>query len=222
MTILTESDVSIYAPSVTLSGDALLGAILNAQYQIESAKGANRPLEITQFIEQKHLNYNQQTAYLSYQPLIITDLYPMEVKVRIGNEVDVFGYGISPQEWQILDSSNYILDNHLGRVNLNLNNILTYYSWWGYFYQNTRAFYTEIQISYYSGFDFTDNTNLDVLFIKSMCGQVLSYLQSPSYQGVKRLIVPFREFEIEYNNSIVGEIPKELFTPLWKYRPIIN
>lgn len=221
MAILTPSDAGIYAPDVTLTGDALDSALLYVQALIESEKGANRPLEITSFTERKQVNLNAQTVYLSYVP-VLEEPSPV-IKVRTGNIQNMVRDVIPVGDWQTLEPDTYTLDVD-GRLNFNEN----YYHYFNYGYYGSSGYYkhhyvSECELTYSSGWDFTQNTP-EINQLKASAGRILSWVygqNSGSYQGVKRLKVPFKEFEVEWSDKqLPGTIPDDLFLTFIKYRPI--
>ena len=200
--ILTEDDYSEYTKGVTLTGDDLLVAIAQAQAIIESPNGANRPLDITQKTEILKLNGGLQNAYLSWR-YIAEDPAPL-VWGRYGKMQNSYGEIIPASDWESITDFR-LDDNEISIVGSSCR-------WNGY---------SEIKVTYSSGFDFTDITNPDVLYLKQHTGILLTYMQSPSFQGVKLLDVPFKEFKIEFDNYAIDRLNFYL-TPFRKYAPIGN
>ena len=195
--ILTEDDYQEYTKGVTLTGDDLLVAIAQAQAIIESPNGANRPLDITQKTEILKLNGGLQNAYLSWR-YIVEDPAPL-VWGRTGKMRNSYGEIIPASDWESITDFR-LDDNEISIIG---------------------SCYSEIKVTYSSGFDFTDITNPDVLYLKQHTGILLTYMQSPSFQGVKLLDVPFKEFKIEFDNYAIDRLNFYL-TPFRKYAPIGN
>ncbi|MDJ0579083.1 hypothetical protein [Crocosphaera sp.] len=222
MAILTPADANTYAPDVTLTGDALNSALLFVQSIIESGKGANRPLEVTEFQERKDVNIKAQTVYFSHTP-VLTEPTPV-IKVRLGNIMDFSRNVISIGDWVTVEDDAYTLDID-GRLNFNKN----FYRQFSYGFLGTRGHFgrhytSECELTYSSGLDFTQNT-FEINQLKAAAGKILSYIEgnnSMPYKGNKRLKVPFREFEVESSDKVLpGTIPDELFLSFVKYRPVI-
>lgn len=211
MAILTSSDISIYAPSVTLEGDALTGVITQAQALAESSLGANRPLELTEFTEVKRVNRSLQTVYLSYFPVAASPV-PL-LSVRFGNVRSRFGRPVGISDWHELSADDYELDP-TGQLNLSQSS-----AFWARAV-STGSVSTEIKATYIAGFDFTVDS-YEVRQIKSVVGSVIAFQQSEgSGQGLKSF-----DYDGEYKKSFFGNsdymysAPPGLLSQLHKYRP---
>ena len=222
MAILNETDILTYAPTVTLTGAALTGAILQAQFIAEGAMGANRPLEIRRYSLIIKLNPAQQTCYLPYFPIVVDDDHPFELQARFSGAVAMSGGWLrSDKLWETLSPDSYIIESENNRVAL-----LTFAGnldrWDGSYRDYCNYRFTEVKVNFYSGFDFaSEELSNEAIHIKSSLGQVLTYLQSGQYQGVKRLQVPFREFEIEHTDTPTATIPESLLAPFKRYRAVV-
>ncbi len=211
MAILTISDVSKYAPNVTLTGDTLIGAIELAQSVIESDQGCNRPIEITSFKELLTVNTKTQSLWLSYTPIAISS--EMNVKVRTGGNIqDRFRRYLPPSNWMILNSDQYLLDanGQIHLVNINLFSNFNYCT----------TLFSTAEVVYSAGIDF-DTDNSVTRSLKASAGKILDYVvNSGAFQGVTELEVPFDEFRIKYAQSAnIGRIPDGYFSAWRKYRP---
>jgi hypothetical protein len=210
--ILTEDDIPIYCPTVTLTGDALDGAIALTQSLIESEQGAGRKLEINTITEILPLN-EFQSCFLTTDPILSL----VSVQARTGKFRDMTGFPYQSSPWRDVDEEDYTLDEN----ELTLVTSEAFFNGWNTGYGiRSQVFLTQAKVSYSTGFDFADDTDPDVRYIKANAGQILNYLQGSNYQGVKGLKVPFREFEIQFADSPPGEIPKSLFIPFHRYQPI--
>lgn len=209
---LTEDDIPIYAPTVTLVGDALEGAIAIAQSIAESPAGASRPLEIQPVTEVLPLN-EFQACFLTRSPILEISL----VEARSGKFKDMTGYPYQAAPWHEIPETNWLIDvNELTVIATE-----AFFNGWNVGYGvRARICLSEAKVTYTSGYDPTDDTDPDTRYIKSHLGQILTYLQGSNYQGVKRLEVPFREFEIEYANAAPATIPDALLMPFQKFQPI--
>lgn len=216
MAIVTEDDKLIYFPSVTLSGDALTGAIALIQTLVESPIGANRSLELTAQVEIKPINVNFQTAQFSLLP-IATSPTP-SIQVRRGEVLTGYRRSLGITDWQTLSASDYTIDPVGGRVHFDIKTI----DGWGRFgYRNTQA-----KLSYTSGFDFADDS-YEVRSIKSLFGQMLLYSQTIGYQsGITEVDID-GEYRVRYGatsgggNATAGAgiLPETFLIPFRKYRP---
>lgn len=219
MAILSNSDVPLYAPSVELSGEALQGALIQAQFIAEGFGGANRRLEVQPYDLVLRLQPAQQIAHIPYFPLVIDEDRPLIVHARHTGDFSMGAWVQGDHLWETLEEdTHYILDRQTNRITLlrfSAGN-----SSWGLrdYYCNQ---YTEIRVQFYSGFEFTEPLSEEENSIKASLGQLLAYLQSPPFLGVKRLQVPFREYEIEYQQQPAGQVPEYLLQAFRRYRPVV-
>lgn len=141
--ILTAADKPLYFPDCPLSGSALTAAIARAQMTAESAKGANRPLELQAFSEIRPISRTSQTCQLSRFPVV--ELPAPVLKARSRGFKDGFGRIAPATDWQALSADSYTIDYETGAVHL----VHTSFGrgW------NTPL--TELQATYSSGFDFS-------------------------------------------------------------------
>lgn len=210
MAILTEAEMPIYAPSVTLTGVALDAQIAFIQGMMESPMGADRPLEIQSITEVRRVNWKTQTVHPRFFP--IADPESMTVEVRTANRLNGYHRASGAGDWDLLNSDQWNL-NENGRIDLS-GDILAFFS--SNCGQETRV--NEARLTYSSGFDFSEPSP-DVNFIKAIAGQILSYQMSPAYSGIKRQRVD-QEYEIEWQSgNVAGGLPLSLFVPLKKYIP---
>lgn len=197
MSILSEADKPIYFPDVTLTGDALMGAIRSAQAIAESNIGASRPLELQQYTEVRTIN--SARALLTRLPIDPTAT--LILSARSGGYRDVLGRSIPKSAWFPFQISDFKIDFDIGEIFTLAPQI------------------TEIRATYTTGFDFTLDTP-DVKRIKSAVAEVLNYQQSNSYQGLLEVSVE-GEYKVRYGSSSggAGTIPDLLLVPFRKYRP---
>lgn len=196
MPILTPSDKPIYFPDITLTGDALMGAILRAQSLAESNMGCDRPLEKSPFKEVLSVHSNL-SAWLSVAPIDESDFH---VDARTGGHKDGFGRTVPKSAWFPLVESDYAIDASTGAIRLGLQ-------------------VTEVRVTYTAGFDFTVDTP-EIKRIKSAIAAILNYQLSNAYQGLQEVSVE-GEYKVRYGSSSggVGTIPDTLLIPFRKYRP---
>lgn len=196
MPILSEVDKSVYFPDITLTGNALVGAILRAQMLAESNMGCDRPLEKQAYSEILRVHSNQ-TTWLTRLPIDLSQ--PIIIIARTGGYRDKFGRSVPKSAWFPLVEADYAVLSS-GEVNLDLS-------------------CSEIRATYTTGFDFNLDTP-DVRRIKSAVAEVLNYQQSNSYQGLLEVSVE-GEYKVRYGSSSggAGTIPDLLLVPFRKYRP---
>lgn len=226
--ILTEDDLPIYAPGVSLVDDEFRGAIRRLESIIESDIGAGRPLEIQERVEQGTVLKNTQYFLLRQYPIDLT-VTPI-IKVRAGGSVsDGWRRGVTPGEWLTLTSEQYQLDSD-GSVFLNPEVIGLYLDngWdrnnWGkgrYIQESDRGgILTAYHATYTAGYVFETNTpTAEVEKIKAAAGAILGYVQQSSvFAGISEVQVPFDEFRIKYAigstaSDVIGKIPEEMLRP---------
>ncbi|MBW4580716.1 MAG: hypothetical protein KME42_14215 [Tildeniella nuda ZEHNDER 1965/U140] len=210
--IFTEDDKDIYAPSVTLTDDALTGAISFLQALVEGTEGANRPLALTQFEEILEVNRNLQTVRLSYLPIAVSPVIALQY--RSGNYLNHHYRPVGTSAWQSMTGNNYILDRSTGQINLNAE----WLDSWG---RRGASPATEVTAVYTAGYDFTTDS-YDVQQIKALFGQLLTYQQSARFFGFESVDVD-QEVAVKMAPTatvpVIAQIPKSLLLPFKKYRP---
>ena len=225
--ILTEMDSIKYAPRLSETGNSLAALLQQAQIIAESTLGANRILAINQWIEKKFISYDYQSFYLGYVnqyvPLLETP-DPIQIRIRHENFKDSFGRNNGgTTDWELLDDSQYATQVD-GQVNLKL---LTSNYYGGYYNQSCYSAYAqrkakiEVEVTYYSGFDFSEESP-QIKEIKTWTGMIAEHLASANYQGVNKLVVPFREYEISFANSQPGLVPMGLLLPFKRFQPLTS
>jgi hypothetical protein len=216
MAILTSEDAAIYFPGLSLSGNALTGAIAAAQRLAESPKGAGRPLEQQQFTEIKKVNRSTQTVQLSYWP--IADSPAPIIETRYGNVGNHYGHMIGLSQWVVRSPHTYILDS-TGKLNLNVSQDSS-------FSRTGQTEATEVRATYTGGFDFS-GSGYDVDQIKSAVSGILATQQQASYaSGVDQVQIA-GQATIRYANqsqqpgsfNLIGMGYKDAIATLKKYRP---
>lgn len=164
MPILTEDDQPIYFPRIKALGDELAGFLLRAQAIAEGPAGADRPLELTQIIDNINISKAYQTGQLKYWP-IASSPDPV-VEVRQGSHKNIFGRPSPVSNWVTLAPTDYQLEA-TGRLLLSIST--------AYGFSVGLSFATEARVIYTTGFDFTDDT-VPVKTIKACVGAIATYL----------------------------------------------
>lgn len=202
--ILTEADIAKYAPLVTLTGDALTGALIYLQALIESDRCAGRSLEMQQYTEKSRVHLKTQTVWLSNSPLV----NPPEpiIKVRLAHVQDRFRRVMLAQDWTTLTPEQYqidrdgqiILRNAMRGWTTSLNSVAS----------------SEAEVTYTAGLDFTQDTP-EVNRLKAAAGQLLMFVvKSGVFKGISS-----ESYSSEYSVNYIGDLPGFLTIPFWKYRP---
>lgn len=223
--ILTEDDLPIFAAGVNLTGDAAEGALWYLQSILEGDAGAGRPIELAERTEIGGIDSGTQSFFLQHYPLVISEIYPIQLQVRIGGNVtDAYRRVLPVGQWKVLTTDDWILDgdgriyldlNHIGLLNTSWSSGLTYSGYGGY-YNATSAGFSAYRATYWAGFDF-DTSGAEISKLKAAAGSILTYLtHSGVFKGVSELDVPFDEFRIKYSTagaSMIGRIPDDMLLP---------
>lgn len=222
--IIEATELTSFAPTVTLTEPALSAAIALAQAQLEGIRGANRKLEQKQYTSIYRLNIGSQTFRIQEFPLAdITSL-----QGRIANVRNRYGNHTSLGDWIDIDTENYNVDLEDRLVTINRGFFQSFYSGFGSnFSSRNNQIYTEVKATYTAGFDFTDNTNTDVLAIKAALAQVLTYQQqSPINSGVSTEKID-DEYSVSYRASSggssdrvgagIGQVPDGMLETMKQY-----
>lgn len=156
MAILQIHELDQYAPGIDISNVAYTTALLaRCQGLAESALGANRALEVTEYQEIHDLSAASTSTrfYLYHAPIILSP----EPKLQMRQGV--------PSKWADMNTQGYSIDNR-GYVEVSL--LLA-----GSFRLSLDAMFPRIQVRavYSSGFDFSATSN-DVVLIKSIVAQL--------------------------------------------------
>lgn len=146
--LLDPADKPLFFPDVDLAGDALTGAIVYAQALAESAFGANRPLELQQYV--LTLPVQAGRVFLPFSPVSISS-----VEIR-GGAFLYDGWGRFFLDWQMISADSWELDSDIGQILL-------------------RSFGHEARVTFDAGYDFS-GTDPPVPEIKSCVGRVLSHI----------------------------------------------
>jgi len=205
--ILTVQELRNYSPALSILGNLELeGLILRSQSLCESSLGANRELEVKDYILEKTLSVNK--IPLVYAPVNIIN----SVEVKYCNFLVSFGDIPVNQNWEVLPEENYSLIGDY--LELNFNNINT---------QNIRSargrrgsnIEQQIRITYSAGLDFSA-TSQDILKIKSLIAAIAEVLyreqkiiKEESSQGAKIVYQDFNDLKPFAN----------LLPLFYKYRP---
>ena len=167
MPILTEAELSVYAPDVTLTGVILAAKLAAIQAILEGPKGAQRSLELTEYNEIKDVRKRLQTCQLSYWP-IVDDPLPV-IQIRTGNVLTRYNSPVALGEWVEIDNPLDFLD-HTGQVNLSRAS--------GGFRLGTGEA-TQINAVYTSGLDFSvGTTDPDAIQIKQLAAAILDFQEN--------------------------------------------
>jgi len=159
MPVLALDELTTYAPGISVSGNEAYfqGLIYRVQAFLESDLGANRPLEVTQFIEHQELslNYLDPSFYLRHFPVI-------DPPVPVFEQREGFN-------WRPLSTTPRVASD--GRVETQ--SFLTY----GFFTMPVSVGFPcfPIRVTYSAGFDFTATTP-EVSKIKAIAGNLLQVL----------------------------------------------
>lgn len=211
--------------------------VAQAQALIESPLGCDRPLEKTEFNVIKQLNNATSSCYLDYLPIDATA--DITVKARLGNAQDYqSGKSVPLHPWIDFDADQYNLDLRNGELSLNITR--SSYAYGAYSPYNTgfthSLILTECQITYTSGFDFTDLSNSIVQGLKAQFIGVVDYMNSGIFTGqgtIARKRID-QDYEVGYHQAIaggnnfgrgnsrgaaVGQIPDTMLIPFKKYAP---
>lgn len=236
MAILTPADQSEYFPTLLLTGSELDAALISTQLMIEGYLGARRPLEPKAYTEQIDITADGR-AYLTYCPVIPnSEEFPIVAKIRGGSN-SAYGVVRSAAQWQDLPAESLEIDPEIGELI-----VQDFIALQPMLYGSVPAGYSTarrqrplerpkvptVQITYYSGVDFTQDTT-DVEQIKRMFAEVLLLVASDAGKGVKRRRVD-REYEVEYQTPVLitntaevqtsGNIQLDnLLKSFHKYRP---
>ncbi len=214
MPILTAGDAA-YFPGVTLTGNDLLSAIRSAQALAESPKGANRPLEVQQYVE-KHEVGPTRSFFVGKLPVLPSPT----IRIR-SRGYSSWGRVITPGSWFTLQAGQYEIDQRTGEITVFVNSA-------GFSYQGASSAYRdwsgapgsppeEVEITYSSGYVFTEPTTGDALTIKQAVADILKASQSSGYsQGISRYTQQ-RVYDVEFT----GVLPAmdNALTILQKFAP---
>ena len=195
--------------------------------------GCDRPLEKQEFVTVKQLAVELQTCYLDYLPIDTNER--IIVKARIGNSRDrISGSAIPLQPWIELDTDEYDLNLVNGELSLNINTSFSS-SAYGQHYGQCNGF-TEVEVTYTSGFNFCDRNDNVVQSLKASFMSIVDYLNSGwfSGQGAIKSKKVDDEFQETYQQvstggggsgnlrgAGVGQVPETLLIPFKKYQPNI-
>ena len=157
--ILVEADKPTYFPTVTYSGPALVGALQMAQLTLETEAG--RSLEIQQYHETIKAPVNQMAGYPNQVPMpffsglpVANELQLRYCPVALNQPITLHGY---------LDSFSTPVDIAADQYQLDTDGKLI-----------LKRYYPTIQISYWSGFDFTQDSPM-IRQIKTAAAAILNY-----------------------------------------------
>jgi len=138
---------------VTLTGDALTGALAYAQALCESGYGAGRRLEQQQYLRVREVLHRQ--IFLEQQPVASVAL------VRIRVFVDSWGRA-SALDWYSLSVGDWVLDARLARITL-------------------QSLYPtgEAEVTYTAGIDFAASPlSRDAIDVKACAGRIVTHVSN--------------------------------------------
>ncbi len=148
MAILTVADQPAFFPEVTISGDALIGAIAAAQALAEGPQGANRKLE--RHVTVETLGLRGGLCYLKARPRL-ADLVSVKVRAVAIAQSDSWqrntpasAAGVLSTPWQTI--TNYTLDESIGEISAAI------VGWQGT--PLSQAADVSIRVEYFTGLDF--------------------------------------------------------------------
>ena len=157
--ILTVQELRNFSPSLSVLGNLELeGLILRSQSLCESSLGANRELEVKNYILERTLSVNK--IPLVYAPVNIIN----SVEVKYCNFLVSFGDISVNQNWEVLPEESYSLVGDYLELNINTHTLR----------RNLRrrdSITQEIRINYSAGLNFS-STSQEVLKIKSLISSV--------------------------------------------------
>ena len=204
MPILTEADKPIFFPSVTASSSALTGLILVTQTIIESKIG--RTLDIKSYTQTtKTVN---AIARFQYAPVV--SITKVEIRRLRQNPYSYAQSFSSHQSWVEIPPDSYYFDQENQVIELLYAN--------GFLSGDRNQ--VEIKLTYTAGFDFTNNSNTDVLKIKSIAGQMLQFIGLPSAtKGISSVSVDYQS--VSYGATKLEAQMSNQIEALNAYRPLI-
>lgn len=204
MAILTEADRAIFFPRVTATGNELTGLILATQTMIESKIG--RTLDIKNYVQTtKTVN---AIAQIQYTPVV--EITKVETRQLRRNPYSYTRSFSSRNSWVEMPTDGYEFDEENQRIEL-----LSSGS-----YLDSPQNEIEIRVTYTAGFDFTDNTDTDVLKIKSVAGQMLQFIGLPSAtKGISSVSVDYQS--VSYGGTKLEVQMSNQIEALNAYRPLV-
>ncbi|MEL6853656.1 MAG: hypothetical protein AAFO83_00945 [Cyanobacteria bacterium J06607_13] len=227
MPILSTSDKSTYFPEVDLQGSALLAALTTAQVVVEGYQGANRPLEVRKVTQAPQVD-GDGIAMLSDMPVLVsTDSQPIKVQIRGHGVIDPYRLSAQQSQWiDLTGDLDYQIDLERGELRLTSRYAAAFVdrNATGGSRRSPSSPITpaQLRIEYYSGFDFTDDTDPDVRAIKAATAQVLLWLSSPAYAGIERVQVDRRvavTMQGGSNAMTPGTVPESMLMLFKRYAP---
>lgn len=198
--ILTEPDKAAYFPNVTATGSALISAIAALQSIIYAKIG--RDLEVKSYTDTIKTS---GSIRLQYTPVaVITSVERREVR---RNPYSFSQFSAASSGWTVLPNTEYTFDDTDQKIDINYQS---------YLYANQSA---EYRVRYTAGFDFTANTQ-EVMMIKAIAGQMLSFQSMPSAQkGISSLSVDGQS--VSYRSTKLDDQMSNQLAALDAYRPRI-
>lgn len=227
MAILTVEDKPLYFPSVELEGQALAALINQCQVIAEGSEGANRPLEM-----QKHVDvvtmHSSGLVMLPFIPILTTPTAPQAPAVELrwkapGGVNPYYGSLYGSEEWQAIQATEFELDYTRGELKLkgvpSLANFISFMT--PVLSMNRQHNYRQralgknirpqVRVTYYSGFDFTNDEDWHVKALKTALGGIVSIRGS---NGAVQSLEGIKSFELDnfYSVSYGSENALDLLT----------
>jgi hypothetical protein len=223
MPILLDSELEIYAPSLTEEqAKAVMPlALLIAQ----GPSGSNCFIEKQVRKEQRTVKATLQTVQLSYWPVSLSD--PIVIEGRTGNVRNRFRRAVGVSNWNVIGSGAYVLDD-TGHLSFNTGSSI-----YGFNRDSVGSCINEIKIQYTAGIDFTVDTPESVE-LKTALGAMLIALSSNSIDFYTGQQITKKESYLEVAEtyaypqaternrggiSTPNGIPDYLLAPFRKYMP---
>ena len=156
--ILSPADIPFYAPTVTLTGNALEGFLLRIDSLCESDLGADRPLSLQTHSEIISVDNGYASFQIPYTPVVSIESIEARVKQAVGGTSQWYPL----QRWQLDEETSIVNLLSLDQSSLNFQ----FLGLSGYRDIN------EIRVRFTAGFDFSDSNNSEVKRIKSVAGSL--------------------------------------------------
>lgn len=199
--ILTASDKVKFFPSIQATGAELEGLLWQIESIVESK--INRVLDIKTYKQTD--TSSDRIIRLWYSPIV--SVTSVETRTISRNPYQYSSTFSDRNAWQLLAPESYEVDTYQNQIEI-LSNSFRYTS------------SMEIRVIYTSGFDFTDTTNPEVMKIKAIAGQLLTFIAQPSAsKGVSSIGVDYQN--ISYGNTKLEQQMSNQIAALQRYRPYI-
>jgi len=204
--ILTIADKDNYFPDVSATGQSLVALIQRTQMLVEGNNGANRPLEINQFVQVKPIP-SSGVLLMDRTPIINDSVhYPIKVQIRWFASVNNQYYFPGVDDWQTVVAPDYYMDFDTGEIKLRafFNQYSRFIPSSGYSYSGTNPIARrnrvlgrfqppQLKVTYYTGFDFvTQPLSNEAQAIKTALGGLVNFLGSQAGQAASQGMSSFQ------------------------------